>query len=116
MSPNSVHVNAPFSDALTITTTAGSVTKTFTGTLVGDFNTTQTTTTVFFNAPKSQDYTFAGLGTFTVGQLTYNPPGPTGSPFLGALSTPVTFKSAPVPEASSSVSLGLLLALGLGGR
>ena len=34
-----------------------------------------------------------------------------GNPFLG----PVTINAAPVPEASTTVSLGLMLALGLGG-
>ncbi len=113
--PTQNMVNQSFTEVVAITTTAGTVTHTFSGTISGMFNTNQTFTNVVVNAPGSQNYVFPGLGTLVVGNLNFDQPGTQGSPTLGSLSATVTGAPSSTPEPATVVpfALGGLGLLGL---
>ncbi len=111
-SPDMVTFSQAFTDAITITPTGGTaMTQDLTGTFSGTFNTTQTSTQLTFDGPTTLVYNFGSLGTYTLSDLSFSPPGVGGSQTAGALGAVVTY-SSPVPEASTTVSLGLMLVLG----
>lgn len=117
--------STPFNIALTINPVGdGFMTKNFTGTFSGQFNNQQTLTNVVFNAPGSQtfDFTSQGLGIYTVNNLSFVAPGPTGNTTLGSIGAQVSFTPSAttpvVPEPASIVpfALGGLALLGLAAR
>ena len=123
--PGTGNFSTPFNIALTImpVDAAGStLTQNFTGVFSGKFNNQQTQTGVTFTAPTTQsfDFTSAGQGIFTVSNLSFTPPGPTGNTTVGAIAAQVTFtpNTPTVPEPASIVpfALGGLALLGLAAR
>ncbi len=119
-------VNAtPFTVGLTLTPVSGggSLTRTFTGNFNAMFNNQGTISSVAFTGPGTQTFNFDGNGIFTVSNLTFNPPGPTGSVVPGTIAAQVNFTPGAtpppaVPEPASMVpfALGGLALLGLMAR
>jgi len=114
----------PFNIALTINPVGdGFMTKNFTGTFSGKFNNQQTQTSVAFTGPGTQTFDFGANGIFTVSNLSFVAPGPTGNTTLGSIGASVNFTPGAttppaVPEPASIVpfALGGLALLGLMAR
>lgn len=106
-------VNTNFDIAVTAAPVGGSpVTQHLLGNISGSFNTVSTNL-VLTTASPSLTFFFPTFGTYTFDTFTFVAPGISTSTQDGSLGATIHF--AAVPEASASVSLGLLLALGLGG-
>lgn len=125
--PAVANFSTPFNIALTIMPVdapGSTLTRNFTGTFTGQFNNQQTQTGVTFTGVGTQtfDFTSQGEGIFTVSNLGFTPPGPTGNTTLGAIAAQVTFTptvtTPTVPEPASVVpfALGGLALLGLAAR
>ena len=117
--PSTVTISQAFNIALTIQPTGSLLTQTksFTGTISGEYNTTKSMTATLFNLPTSQTFDFGTLGAYTVGSLLFLQPGPQGSTTVGSIGGIATFRPGPstVPEPASVIpfALGGLGLLGL---
>jgi len=107
-------VNSDFDIAITAEPDGDNtpVTEHLLGNISGSFNSGATNLVLTTTTP-SLAFNFGSFGTYTFDTFTFVAPGISTSTQAGSLGATISYSA--VPEASASASLGLLLALGLGG-